>query len=60
MNPSTVNIITNVLGFLLFLVEPLNSYLSSQPFNWITFATCILGAGVAYLTGKSAMAIENK
>ena len=60
MSPNTINIITNVLAFLLFLVEPLNAYLSSQPFNWTTFLGCIAGAGVAYLTDKSAQSLQSK
>ena len=60
MNASTINIITNIIGILLFVLEPLRAYFTSQPFNWITFATCILSAVVAYFTSKSTLAQKLK
>jgi hypothetical protein len=59
MQPTQINWITNVLAVLLAIVEPLNSYLTTQPFNWGTFALTILGAVVAYFTGKSGMAAQD-
>ena len=58
MNASQINITTNILGFLLFVLEPVRSYLASQPFSWFTFVTCVLGAGVAYFTGKSTLSAQ--
>jgi len=55
MSPKVINIITNVIGALLFILEPLRAYLSSQPFNWMTFAVCIGGAIIAYFTSKSTL-----
>jgi hypothetical protein len=57
MNASQINITTNIIGLLLFVLEPVRSYLASQPFNWVTFATCVLGSAVAYFTGKSSKAV---
>ncbi len=54
MSPQIINIITNIIGVAMFLLEPIKSYLTSQPFNWSTFVLCILGAVVAYFTSKSA------
>ncbi len=54
MNPKIIDWLTNIAGILLFILEPINSYLTTQPFNWLTFATCVLGAIIAYFTGKSA------
>jgi len=55
MTPSVINIITNVIGALLFILEPLRAYLSSQPFNWMTFAVCVGGAIIGYFTSKSTL-----
>lgn len=46
------DLITNILGFLMFLYEPVTAYLTNEPFDWQTFLACIMGALVAYLTGK--------
>jgi hypothetical protein len=59
MQPTQINWITNILAVLLAIAEPVNSYLSTQPFNWGTFAVTILGAVVAYFTGKSGMAAQD-
>ena len=56
MNAKQINVVTNVVGVGIAVLEPLNSYIHTQPFNWVTFATCILGAVVAYFTGKSTIA----
>lgn len=55
MSPSVINIITNVLGALLFVLEPMRAYFSSQPFNWMTFAVCVGTAILAYFTSKSTL-----
>jgi uncharacterized membrane protein YeaQ/YmgE (transglycosylase-associated protein family) len=57
MTPKLINIITNVIGALLFILEPLRAYLSSQPFNWMTFAVCVGGAVIAYFTSKSTLIV---
>lgn len=55
MSPKLIDTITNIISFLLFLLEPVRAYFSTgEPFNGWTFATCVLGAAVAYFTGKSA------
>jgi hypothetical protein len=54
-SPSTINLVTNVIAFLLAILEPLKAYFASQPFDWTTFALCIGGAIIAYFTGKSGM-----
>ncbi len=56
MNPKNINIITNVIAVLLAILEPVRSYLGSQPFNWTTFAVCIGGAVIGYFTSKSTLA----
>ena len=56
MNPKNINIITNAIAILLAILEPMKSYLGSQPFNWTTFAMCIGGAVIGYFTSKSALA----
>lgn len=58
VNPSQINIFTNVIGFLMVLLEPLRSYFATQPFQWSTFVLCVLGAIVAYFTGKSGLKIQ--
>jgi hypothetical protein len=58
LTPKWINIVTNVIGVLLFILEPVRSYLQSQPFNWVTFATCIGGAVIAYFTSKSTTATK--
>ena len=58
MNPKTIDIITNIIGFLLAVLEPVKSYLTSQPFNWATFALCIGTAVIAYFTGKGIPAVK--
>jgi hypothetical protein len=58
MSPSIVNLITNIVGFLLFVLEPVRAYLTTQPFNWTTFILCILGAVVAYFTGKGSLSLQ--
>lgn len=55
MNPNVINIVTNVIGALLFILEPVRAYLSSQPFNWMTFAFCVGTAIIAYFTSKSVL-----
>jgi hypothetical protein len=55
MSPSLINIITNVMGVLLFILEPIRAYFLSQPFSWVTFASCVFMAVVAYFTGKSTL-----
>ena len=44
--------ISNIFGIILFLYEPLNSYLTEQPFNITTFLMLIYGAIVSYTIGK--------
>lgn len=56
MSPKTINIITNVIGGLLVVLEPLKSYFASQPFQWETFGVTVLAGIVAYFTGKSTLA----
>jgi hypothetical protein len=60
MAPSRINLITNIVGFLLAILEPVRSYLSNQPFDWGTFSLCILGAIVAYFTGKNTLSVQKK
>lgn len=58
MTPKLIDTLTNIVAFLLFMLEPIRAYFSTgEPFNIWTFLTCILGAVVAYLTGKSAKAL---
>ena len=57
MSPSTINLITNVVGFLLAILEPLKAYFTSQPFDWTTFSLCVGGAVIGYFTGKGSMTI---
>ena len=60
MNPSTINLITNIIAFFLAILEPLRAYFASQPFDWTTFALCIGGAVIAYFTGKGSMTVERQ
>jgi hypothetical protein len=53
MNQYTINIITNIIGFLMVVLVPVKAYLTTQPFEWGTFVLCVLGAVVAYFTGKT-------
>jgi hypothetical protein len=52
MNPNVKNIVTNIIAFLLVILEPVNAYLSTQDFNWVNFLVCIGGAVIGYFTGK--------
>lgn len=58
MSPKVINIITNILGGLLAIAEPIKSYLTSQPFNWETFAITIGTSVIAWFTGKSAIHLQ--
>ena len=58
MNPKIINIITNVIAVLLAVLEPIRAYLSSQPFNWATFAICVGGAVIGYFTSKSTLSTK--
>ena len=58
MNPKLINIITNVIAVALFILEPVKSYLTSQPFNWTTFLVCIGGAVIGYFTSKSTLSTQ--
>ena len=60
MNPSLINTITNILGFILVIAEPIRSYLSTQPFSWETFLLCLGSAVIAYFTGKSTLSTLKK
>ena len=55
MSPKNINLITNVIAVLLAILEPVRSYLGSQPFNWTTFAVCVGGAVIGYFTSKSTL-----
>ena len=55
MNPKTIDIITNIMALLLAILEPVKSYLTSQPFSWTTFAACIFTAVIGWFTGKSTL-----
>lgn len=48
------NTITNIIGFLLVLLEPIETYLMNNEFEWQTFGVTVLAAVVAYLTGKGS------
>ena len=52
MSQNTINIITNIIGFLMVILVPIKDYLTTQQFEWGTFVLCVLGAVVAYFTGK--------
>jgi hypothetical protein len=58
LSPTTINVITNIIGFLLAILIPVKTYLTSQPFDWMTFGLCIGGAVIAYFTGKGGIANE--
>ena len=60
MTPRVINIVTNVIGALLFILEPVRAYLSSETFNWMTFAFCVGTAIIAYFTSKSATSMIPK
>ena len=57
MSPSMINLITNIVAFLLAILEPLKAYFANQPFDWTTFALCIGGAVIAFFTGKGSMTV---
>lgn len=60
MSPKVINIITNIIGALLVILEPVRAYLLTQEFNWVTFIVCILAAIVAWFTGKSGLYKPNE
>lgn len=60
MSPELINKITNWIAAFLVIIEPVNAYLTSQPFNWGTFLMCLGGSVIAYFTGKSALALKAK
>ena len=53
MNPNVKNIVTNIIALLLVILEPINSYLTTQEFNWGTFVVCVIGALANYFYGKT-------
>ena len=53
MSQSTINIITNIVGFLLFILEPLRAYLEQNDFNVWTFMLALGAAVVAYFSNKN-------
>jgi len=57
-SPGSINGITNIIALSLAILEPLKSYLTSQPFQWETFAITMLGAVTAFFTGRGAMFIQ--
>ena len=57
-SPATINVITNIVGLLLVVFGAVQTYLTSQQFNWMTFGLCIGGAVIAYFTGKSGVRTE--
>ena len=59
MTPQVINTLTNVVAFILFLGGALQTYFTSQPFNWLTFGMTTLGAVTAWFTGKSTLS-QNK
>jgi len=56
MDAKVINIITNILGIVLAVAEPLRAYFLAQPFSWATFIPLLLTAVIAYFTGKSTLA----
>lgn len=44
--------VTDLIAVLIFLYEPVMSYLSNEQFNWRTFVMTIFGAVIAWFTGK--------
>jgi hypothetical protein len=52
MNQATLNIITNVIGLLLFILEPVRAYLEQNDFNVWTFMLAVGAAVVAYFSNK--------
>lgn len=47
--------ISTIVAVILPFIEPINYFLlSNEPFNWKTFVASLLGALVAYATGKNA------
>ena len=54
MTPKIIDIITNIIGFLMVVLVPVKTYLTTQSFEWGTFTLCVLAAVVAYFTGKSS------
>ena len=52
MNQATLNIITNVIGLLLFILEPVRAYLEQNDFNVWTFLLALGAAVVAYFSNK--------
>ena len=55
MSPNVINWITNIVAFLLVVLEPLRAYFGTQAFSWDTFLLCLGGAVIGYFTGKSAL-----
>ncbi len=60
MKPETINLITNIIGVLLAVLEPVRAYLVSEPFNWVTFGICIGSAIIAWYTGKSSIYLKKE
>lgn len=52
MNQKTLNIVTNIIGFLLFILEPVRAYLEQNSFNIWTFLLALGAAVVAYFSNK--------
>ena len=52
MSQKTLNIVTNIIGFLLFILEPARAYLEHNSFNIWTFLLALGAAVVAYFSNK--------
>lgn len=52
------NTITNIIAFLLVVLEPINSYLNTQDFNLSTFLVCLGGAVIGWFTGKKNETVQ--
>jgi hypothetical protein len=46
------DLITSIIAFLLVVLEPVETYLMNNEFEWQTFGVTVLAAIVAYFTGK--------
>lgn len=52
MDSKKLNLVTNVIGFLLFILEPVRAYLMNNDFNVWNFILTVLTAIVAYFSNK--------
>ena len=49
---SVLNVLSNIVGFLVFMYEPLRAYFEAEPFKWDTFLMLLIPAIISWFFKK--------